>query len=213
MVNLRRLWLQANLLHGAIPPEIGRLLLLKQLWLHQNRLEGPIPPEVAGLKEVEQLWLYQNELGGELPLVVGRFRTERGASVLLKRNRPFALAADVRQQQQMAEAQRTQYGRERDEWHKQEEALRAELAEARQRGGYREHVAAGGELRELGLNEEELRKIQSEVASQERLIAGYQTENERLTTQVRTLNERLRTEVGARDENVRRLYLGESFTL
>ena len=96
MVNLRRLWLQANLLHGAIPPEIGRLLLLKQLWLHQNRLEGPIPPEVAGLKEVEQLWLYQNELGGELPLVVGRFRTERGASVLLKRNRPFALAADVR---------------------------------------------------------------------------------------------------------------------
>ena len=107
----------------------------------------------------------------------------------------------------MAEAQRTQYGRERDEWHKQEEALRAELAEARQRGGYREHVAAGGELRELGLNEEELRKIQSEVASQERLIAGYQTENERLTTQVRTLNERLRTEVGARDENVRRLEL------
>ena len=96
MVNLRRLWLQANLLHGAIPPEIGRLLLLKQLWLHQNRLEGPIPPEVAGLKEVEQLWLYQNELGGELPLVVGRFRTERGASVLLKRNRPFALARDVK---------------------------------------------------------------------------------------------------------------------
>ena len=41
---------------------------------------------------------------------------------------------------------------------------------------------AGGELRELGLNEEELRKIQSEVASQERLLAGYQTENERLTT-------------------------------
>ena len=68
-------------------------------------------------------------------------------------------------------------------------------------------MAAGGELRELGLSEEELRKIQSEVASQERLIAGYQTENERLTTQVRTLNERLRTEVGARDENVRRLEL------
>ncbi|CAM9727938.1 unnamed protein product [Pylaiella littoralis] len=58
-------------LHGAIPPEIGRLAALKKLNLYDNKLDGAIPPEIGGLTALEVLSLGINKLTGVIPPVLG----------------------------------------------------------------------------------------------------------------------------------------------
>ncbi|CAN0206746.1 unnamed protein product [Pylaiella littoralis] len=59
-------------LHGAIPPEIGRLTALKKLDLHSNKLDGATSPEIGGLAALELLRLDENQLTGHIPRALGK---------------------------------------------------------------------------------------------------------------------------------------------
>ena len=67
LLNLRRLYLGANLLGGTIPPELGNLVNLRRLYLDGNLLSGNVPPELGNLHDPTALSLYGNRLNGQVP--------------------------------------------------------------------------------------------------------------------------------------------------
>ena len=96
-----------------------------------------------------------------------------------------SVSAEARQRAAQQADERRQYLAERDTWHAEADGLRKELDAARKKAGFREHVAAGGELADLGLSAEELAALQREVREQESLISAYQKENEKLSSELR----------------------------
>ena len=67
LYNLRRLYLEGNLLSGPMPPELGNLDNLTVLHLYGNRLSGQVPPELSNLDNLTVLHLYGNRLSGQVP--------------------------------------------------------------------------------------------------------------------------------------------------
>ncbi|XP_008790141.2 putative leucine-rich repeat receptor-like serine/threonine-protein kinase At2g24130 isoform X1 [Phoenix dactylifera] len=66
-VNLSQVYLQDNLIHGAIPSSISNLSKLMSLNLSNNLLNGTIPLELILLPNLQRLWLANNLLYGRIP--------------------------------------------------------------------------------------------------------------------------------------------------
>lgn len=64
--------LQAKILTGTIPAEIGDLAALTRLNLSHNYLTGPIPEEIGSLAELTTLNLRYNSLSGPIPPEIGQ---------------------------------------------------------------------------------------------------------------------------------------------
>lgn len=64
--------LQAKILTGTIPAEIGDLTALTRLNLGHNYLTGPIPEEIGSLAELTTLNLRYNSLSGPIPSEIGQ---------------------------------------------------------------------------------------------------------------------------------------------
>lgn len=64
--------LQAKILTGTIPAEIGDLAALTRLNLSHNYLTGPIPEEIGSLAELTTLNLNYNSLSGPIPPEIGQ---------------------------------------------------------------------------------------------------------------------------------------------
>lgn len=69
--HINSLDLYANLLAGAIPPELGNLTSLYVLDLSFNQLSGAIPPELGDLTSLDELNLSYNQLSGAIPPELG----------------------------------------------------------------------------------------------------------------------------------------------
>ena len=61
------LTLNANLLSGSIPPEIGELGCLERLYLHKNQIEGTIPASITKLTRLKELLIDRNRIQGDIP--------------------------------------------------------------------------------------------------------------------------------------------------
>lgn len=78
LLNPETIRLDANLLTGSIPPELGVMNLVQTLRLDDNQLTGPIPPEIGNMTSLITLRLDVNQLTGTVPLPVA----EVGAAAL-----------------------------------------------------------------------------------------------------------------------------------
>ena len=63
--------LDANLLTGSIPAELGNLTSLSSLSLSQNQVSGSIPVELGNLTQLQNLSLWENQLTGNIPVELG----------------------------------------------------------------------------------------------------------------------------------------------
>lgn len=54
-------------LTGSIPSEMGDLPALRRVWLYDNALTGPIPSEIGQLTELEVFEVYDNAISGAMP--------------------------------------------------------------------------------------------------------------------------------------------------
>ncbi|XP_022134805.1 putative leucine-rich repeat receptor-like serine/threonine-protein kinase At2g24130 [Momordica charantia] len=70
-VNLSKLHLNDNLIHGSIPPSISKFRNLTILNLSSNLLNGTIPSELSRLRKLEVIHLSNNLLSGEIPSSLG----------------------------------------------------------------------------------------------------------------------------------------------
>jgi len=64
---LMHVFLNDNLLSGALPESLGKLSHLKQLWLQNNSFTGSLPAYFGKLIDLEVLSLGHNEFGGTIP--------------------------------------------------------------------------------------------------------------------------------------------------
>ena len=69
MKNMQIIWnLSHNKLAGAIPQEIGGLVMVQEIDLSNNQFSGQIPESLKGCKNLYSLDLSSNQLSGDLPL-------------------------------------------------------------------------------------------------------------------------------------------------
>ncbi len=64
------LTLNANLLSGTIPPEIGDLGCLEKLYLHKNQIGGTIPASITKLTRLKELLIDRNKIQGDIPSAI-----------------------------------------------------------------------------------------------------------------------------------------------
>eukprot|EP00555_Chaetoceros_dichaeta_P010455 CAMPEP_0198253496 /NCGR_PEP_ID=MMETSP1447-20131203/3899_1 /TAXON_ID=420782 /ORGANISM="Chaetoceros dichaeta, Strain CCMP1751" /LENGTH=2259 /DNA_ID=CAMNT_0043939185 /DNA_START=169 /DNA_END=6945 /DNA_ORIENTATION=+ len=79
--NIRKVYLNDNLLSGEIPTEIGKLTLLKELYVYDNLLTGTIPTEIGLLKKLEIITLAENTMYGKIPEEVNQLLNIKTFSV------------------------------------------------------------------------------------------------------------------------------------
>lgn len=117
------------------------------------------------------------------------------------------VGAEARQLHQQLREALKKHEEERGEWRKHTETLQAALALSKRQASIREHVAAGGQLRDLSLSVEELAQLERDVREQEAIIAGYQKENERLSKDLKVAQDAAKAELARREDEVNRLQL------
>lgn len=69
--SLLQIHMDENMISGAIPPQISKLVNLTLLNLSGNLLNGTIPPELCRMGKLERVLLSKNSISGEIPAALG----------------------------------------------------------------------------------------------------------------------------------------------